>query len=92
MSRPNTPTCKTPNRPAYDMALKRRRSLTIWFVKLLGQRRMARDFDCQVVELQVRVTVLNGFTALGIPARSRSAAAVGDRCADENQIVYRVAC
>lgn len=35
-------------------------------VKLLGQRLMARDFDRQVAEFQVRVAVLNGFTALGI--------------------------
>ena len=35
--------------------------------KLLGQRLMARDFDRQVAEFQVRVAVLNGFTALGIP-------------------------
>ena len=31
-----------------------------------GQR-MARDFDRQVAEFQVRVAVLNGFTALGMP-------------------------
>jgi hypothetical protein len=36
-------------------------------VKLLRQRLMARDFDRQVAEFQVRVAVLNGFTALGIP-------------------------
>ncbi len=36
-------------------------------VKLLGQRLMARDFDRQVAELQVRIAVLNGCTALGIP-------------------------
>ena len=36
-------------------------------VKLPGQRLMARDFDRQVAEFQVRVAVLNGFTALGIP-------------------------
>ncbi len=36
-------------------------------VKLLGQRLMARDFDCKVAELQVRIAVLNGYTALGIP-------------------------
>ena len=36
-------------------------------VKLLGQRLMARDFDRQVAEFQVRVAVLNGFTALGTP-------------------------
>jgi Transposase DDE domain len=36
-------------------------------VKRLGQRLMARDFDRQVAEFQVRVAVLNGLTALGIP-------------------------
>jgi hypothetical protein len=36
-------------------------------VKLLGQSLMARDFDRQVAELQVRAAVLNGYTALGIP-------------------------
>ncbi|MBN2906302.1 MAG: IS5 family transposase [Rhodobacteraceae bacterium] len=36
-------------------------------VKLLGQRLMAREPDRQVAELQVRVAVMNGFTALGIP-------------------------
>ena len=36
-------------------------------VKLLGQRLMARDFDRQVAEVQIRAAVLNRFTALGIP-------------------------
>ncbi len=36
-------------------------------VKLLGQRLMARDFDRQVAEFQVRVAVLNVFTGVGIP-------------------------
>jgi hypothetical protein len=36
-------------------------------IKLLGQRLSARDFNRQVAEFQVRVAVLNGFTALGIP-------------------------
>jgi len=35
--------------------------------KLLGERVMARDFDRQVAELQVRVAVLNRFTRLGTP-------------------------
>ena len=35
--------------------------------KLTGQRLMARTFDSQVAELQVRIVVLNGYTALGIP-------------------------
>ena len=36
-------------------------------MKLLGQRLMSRDFDREVAELQVRIAVLNGYTALGIP-------------------------
>lgn len=36
-------------------------------VKLLGQSLMARDFDRQVAEIQVRIAVLNRYTALGIP-------------------------
>lgn len=35
--------------------------------KLPGQRLMARDFDRQVAEVQVRIAILNGYTALGIP-------------------------
>ncbi|MCA3506994.1 MAG: IS5/IS1182 family transposase, partial [Rhodobacter sp.] len=35
--------------------------------KLPGQRLMARDIDRQVAEVQVRVAVLNGSTAPGIP-------------------------
>lgn len=36
-------------------------------VKLLGQGLMARDFDRQVAEIQIRAAVLNGYTALGKP-------------------------
>ncbi len=36
-------------------------------MKLLGQRLMARDFERQVAELQLRIAVLNRYTALGIP-------------------------
>ena len=36
-------------------------------IKLLSQRLAARDFDRQVAEFQIRVTVLNSLTALGIP-------------------------
>lgn len=35
--------------------------------KLLGERVMARHFDRQVAELQVRAAILNRFTALGTP-------------------------
>ncbi|MEP3846267.1 MAG: IS5 family transposase [Paracoccaceae bacterium] len=36
-------------------------------VKRLGQSLMARDFDRQVAEIQIRIAVLNRYTALGIP-------------------------
>jgi hypothetical protein len=36
-------------------------------MKLLGQSLMARDFDRQVAEIQIRIAVLNRYTALGIP-------------------------
>ncbi len=36
-------------------------------IKLLGQRLMARGFERQVAEVQVRIAVMNGYTALGIP-------------------------
>jgi hypothetical protein len=36
-------------------------------IKLLGQSVMARDFDRQVAEIQIRIAVLNRHTALGIP-------------------------
>lgn len=36
--------------------------------KRLGERVMARTFECQVTELHVRVALLNRFTQLGRPA------------------------
>lgn len=36
-------------------------------VTLLGQRLMAKNFDRQVAELQIRIAVLNGYAATGIP-------------------------
>ena len=36
-------------------------------MKLLGQSLMARNFERQVVEIQIRIAVLNRYTALGIP-------------------------
>ena len=35
--------------------------------QLLGQSLMARDFERQVAEIQIRIAVLNRYTALGIP-------------------------
>lgn len=39
--------------------------------KLLGERVMARDFERQVAELQVRAAILNRFTQLGTPTTVR---------------------
>ncbi len=36
-------------------------------VRLLGQRLMARDLERQIAEIRVRIAVLNGYSALGIP-------------------------
>ena len=36
-------------------------------IKLLGQSLMTRDFERQVAEIQIRIAVLNRYTALGIP-------------------------
>lgn len=41
--------------------------------KRLGERVMARDFDRQVTELQVRASILNRFTRLGTPTTVRVA-------------------
>jgi hypothetical protein len=41
--------------------------------KLLGERVMARDFDRQVAELQIRAALLNRFTQLGTPTTVRVA-------------------
>jgi len=46
---------------------QRRAETKMHCVNLLGQSLMARDFDRQVAELQIRAAVLNGYTALGIP-------------------------
>jgi len=49
-------------------------------VKLLGKSLMARDFDRQVAENEIRATVLNRYTALGIPVTEpRQISASGER-------------
>ena len=39
----------------------------MYCLKQLGQSLMARDFDRQVAEIQIRIAVLNRYTAIGIP-------------------------
>ncbi|SLN70513.1 hypothetical protein ROA7023_03448 [Roseisalinus antarcticus] len=59
------PSCRHPA-PQVRQAMEgrhrrcRRVETTLHCVKLLGQRLMARDFDRQVAELQIRIAVLNG--------------------------------
>jgi hypothetical protein len=45
---------------------KNRTKTKMQCVKLLRRRLTARSFDLQVAELQVRIAVLNGYTALEI--------------------------
>ena len=42
-------------------------------IKQLGQRLMAKAFDRQVAEVQIRAAILNRFTALGTPTTTRVA-------------------
>ena len=39
----------------------------MYFIKLLGDKLSARNFDSQVNEIHARVAVLNKFTELGRP-------------------------
>ena len=36
-------------------------------IKLLGQSLMAQDFERQVAEIQISITVLNRYTTFGLP-------------------------
>lgn len=45
-------------------------------LKMLGQRLASRYFDRQIAEVQVRVAVLNGFTARGYPSLKSCAKSV----------------
>lgn len=40
-------------------------------VKLLGERIMARNFNRQDAEVQIRITLMNRFTSLGTPETVR---------------------
>ncbi len=58
------------------------------FIKPLGQRLWARDIDRQVAELQVRIAVLHGHTALGLPLTE----AVEQVCPGKGSIGYHMIC
>ena len=67
MSRPNTPSYKTLNRPAYKEALKRRRSLTIWLdlgmawaAKQTGKRGRQLVYSESAVQTRLTMKVLFG--------------------------------
>jgi hypothetical protein len=57
-------------------------------VKLLRQRLMARDFDRELAELQVRLAVLNGDTAPGIPVTR----AVAHDCPGQGSLGHHTIC
>jgi Transposase DDE domain len=74
MSRPNTPTYKTVNWPAYNRALKRRGSLTIWFdpgmawaAKPTGKRGRQPVYSDAAVQTCLTMKVLFGMVDIGAP-------------------------
>ncbi len=48
-------------------------------LKLLGQYLAARDFDRRVPQLRIRVAVLNGDTALGMPVTEAGNGSAGKK-------------
>ena len=48
------------------------------YMKLLGQSLMARDFERQVAEIQIRIAVLNRYNALGIPVTEPTAQCISN--------------
>jgi len=67
MSKPIPPTYKTKNWPAYNEALKRRGSLTIWFNPKMnwdanptGKRGRARTFSDAAIQTCLTLKVLFG--------------------------------
>jgi hypothetical protein len=67
MRRPASPACKTRNWPAYDEALKRRGSLTIWFDRAMtweaaptGKRGRPPDYSDAAIQTCRTMKVLSG--------------------------------
>jgi hypothetical protein len=67
MSRPTHPTCRTKNWPAYNEALKRRGSLTIWFDPTMtwdaaptGRRGRQRTYSDAAIQTCLSMKVLFG--------------------------------
>ncbi|MFC0281738.1 transposase, partial [Falsigemmobacter intermedius] len=57
-------------------------------IKQLGQRLMAKAFDRQVAEVQVRVAILNRFTALGTPITAAVACLHGGKGLFTQKSIY----
>src|SRR5690554_3252259 len=75
MSRPIPPAYKTRNWPAYNEALKRRGSLTIWFDPAMtweavptGRRGRQRDYGDAAIQTCLTIKVLFGMAARGAAA------------------------
>jgi hypothetical protein len=61
------PTKSRRNEPSRDIAAQYPAGQWMHCVKILSQSLMANDFERQVAEIQIRIAVLNRYTALGIP-------------------------
>jgi Transposase DDE domain len=74
VSRPTPPTYKTRNWPAYNKALKRRGSLTIWFDPAMtwlaaptGKRGRQRDYSDTAIQTCLTMKVLFGMALRQTP-------------------------
>lgn len=74
MTKPAPAKHQTTSWKAYNAELKARGALMIWLDRNMCWHRvavnavvLARDFERQVAELQVRAAILNRFTSLGSP-------------------------
>ncbi len=88
MSRPTPPTYKTRNWPAYNEALKRRGSLTIWFDPAMtwdavptGKRGRQPDYSDAAIQTCLTMKVLFGMARVECPSwRSTHWISVGSLC------------
>ena len=79
MSRPTPPTYKTRNWPAYNQALKRRGSLTIWFDPTMkwkaaptGKRGRQADYSDAAIQTCLTMKVLFGMALRGAVRQMRT--------------------
>lgn len=59
-------------------------------LKLPGQRLKARDFDCRVAELKVRIAVLNGTLRLAYPSQGPLDKSVWEKGEPANHPIWKL--